>query len=227
MTNDRDKPRRASSHWDDAQRAEHSREIRERARSHPHGVPIVTGEIETVPPDPATPESLDEVTSPHDIIARELTATERALLHTIGGEEESGPLSLLVKLATRVNDIKRVERRDNRARADQILETTGQGSLVDRVASMERALRWWKGAVLAALLAAAGSLVAVGKGLYERGEREGGDAIRLQTLERDTQQLRLDLRDVREDARRHNDRSGWLTPPSSPTTPASTKGFAP
>lgn len=197
---------------DDDERAAIGAEHR-RARSHPA--------IADEPDEPAAPEpSPQEITSPIALVLRDLTLEERTFVALLGGDpDNAGQLGVVAKLATRVNEVKVEERTGNQARADEHLQLTGNGTLIDRVTRIERLIKWLGGLVLSAVLTAVGSFVAVGKGLYERGEREGADAIRIQTLERDTQQLRLDLRDVREDARRHDNRGGWFVPPASKGPP--------
>lgn len=59
-----------------------------------------------------------------------------------------------------------------------------------RVALLERAQRRWIALALSALTAASGSIVAVGKGIYDRGAREGAAEIRLQHVEHEVLRLR-------------------------------------
>jgi len=137
------------------------------------------------------------------------------------------------ELWTHIERVARRSVRRHRNTSDRIAEvhaSAGNQHIGDRVAKIEKQLKWWQGVALSALVAAAGSLVAVGKGLYERGEREGRDGMRLEQVEHAIEQNRLDIRDMRRwfDGRRYSDTTptgaSWSfptpEPPSASMSPA-------
>jgi len=90
-----------------------------------------------------------------------------------------------------ITPIERPPRHEERAATIARIDT--------RLGVVERSLKTWQALVIAALLGAIGSLVAVGTRLYERGERAGADAVRLDRVERAVEQLQHDLFSRRKD----------------------------
>jgi hypothetical protein len=221
---------RKRSHWGDDERDAVGRGHRH--RTSPHGNPIarpVDVDALAEPPEDSdgTPESDDglpsdaELTGPSDLILSDPVARE---------------------IWNHIENVARRGVRRHRNTSDRITQVhadAGNQHLGTRIAKVEKQLKWWQGVALSALVAASGSLVAVGKGLFERGEKEGRDAIRLEVVERGIEQNRLDMRDLRrlldDRGRRYFDSSAtgasWLLPPSSPPaatmSPAPPKGIKP
>lgn len=100
-------------------------------------------------------EIVDVVTSPVDMLSRELTETQRELASNLGVDLDS-PVSFgdFVKLLDRVNDVKR---------------SAGPS---DEIRSMRVKVNVMWALLLAALIAAGGSLVTVARSLKDSGKEE-------------------------------------------------------
>lgn len=59
----------------------------------------------------------------------------------------------------------------------------------ERVDAFEKKLKWWQALAIAAITTAGTALVTVAKGLYERGEKEGVNEMRLRQLEKTQEQI--------------------------------------
>lgn len=127
-----------------------------------------------------------------------------------GPTEQVEESEVLTEIWSHIN--RAVERLDagRRQTSNQVMElAAGSGpsavkALQDKVSAMERTVRVLVGLLIAALTAAGGSLVAVGRGLYDRGAHEGGDAIRLDHVERAVDRMRDDIRALDERMGRHS-----------------------
>jgi hypothetical protein len=179
-----------------------------RRRSSPLGVPVVTVD----PPSDGIPDAeRDEITSPVDLLARELTDAERELCDKIGEARHISPQS-----PATISDLIKVlghnERADKRARRDSAnrdMEIAGsKGPPLERLEKVEGRMRIVWALLCAIGTAATGSAVTVAKGLYEKGADEGALKIKLEHLERDAERLRLELKEVRERADRAARRNG-------------------
>lgn len=190
---------RKRSHWGDDERATVGSDHRRRAQSMSEAQQDVSD---------GTPES-DEL--PADA---ELTGpSERIMADPVACE-----------LWAHIENVARrgVQRHRNASdRIAQVHADAGNQHLGSRVARVEKQLRWWQGIALAALTAAGGSLFAVAKGLYERGEKEGRSEIRLEVVERTLEQHRIDIRELRDRSGRRvdpqPDRAGWVLPAPTQT----------
>lgn len=173
-------PIRGVSMWDDDQRAQIGAEHRriDRSRSSP-GIDL--------PPDlPRTgiEDALRnlELTSPSPLVMSDPVAME---------------------LWERIDRYMLRIEGNRRQTADHVMEIKAShgGQAIEQIRSdvdgLKRVVRWLIGLLIAALTAAGGSLVAVGRGLYDRGAHEGGDAVRLDHVERAIDRISNDMRDVR------------------------------
>jgi hypothetical protein len=215
--------KRARSHWGDDERIAAGRD--HRRRTEPRGIPATAVSEQDLRELEDTDESDGAPTDdlPNDA---ELTGPSELILES--------PVAMEIwRHIERVNKRGVRRHRDTGDRISQVHADAGNQHLGTRIAKVEKQLKWWQGVALSALVAAAGSLVAVGKGLYERGEREGRDGMRLEQVEHAVEQNRLDIRDIRrlfdEHGRRYFDSTptgaGWSFP--SPSTPAPSMSPAP
>lgn len=164
------------------------------AATAPRGVPI----LDAVPvlTDP------DEVTSPVELLLRELTEEERQyrreLDEKLGAHtsiEAPATHGDLLKLAMAFASLKKEDRRARRKSADHTLEVLGEkGPPIERLSAVERKMRVVWALLAAAGTAAAGSLITVAKGLYERGADDGAARVRLERIEKDVERLERDVR---------------------------------
>jgi len=167
--------------WSDDRRAEVGAELRriERQRSSP--------DIE-LPPDRPDHDPL-EMTGPSDLIMADPVARE-IWQH-------------IDNVFWRVNQ-------SGRKTADHVLEVKAShgGVAIEQlrndVDALKRVVRWLIGLLIAAMTAAAGSLITVGRELYDRGAHEGGDAVRLEHVERALDRMREDMRTEIERVGRHS-----------------------
>lgn len=182
-------PVRGVSLWTDDRRAEVGADHRrqERARSSP----------EIRPPEPAadTVGVVEDMLAAYDLTSPSpLVEGDNALMEVWRHIDRS-----IAKLDDR-----------RRTTANHVLELkASQGSeaidkLRQEVDALKRFDRWIIGGILTALMAAGGSLVAVGRGLYDRGAHEGADGVRLEHVERAIDRLRDDLRDIADHPGRHS-----------------------
>lgn len=222
MSDEQDPPRRKRSHWGDDERDAVGRGHRTRTVTTPRGYaePHVTeqqlSDLEDADQSDGTPEehadlpSDAELTGPSDLVLSD--ALGRELYKTIEHVARRG-----VQRHRNTSDL-----------ISQVHADAGNQHVGARVSRIEKQLKWWQGVALSALVAAAGSLIAVGKGLYERGEHEGRDGMRLEQVEHGVEQQRLDLRDLRrlfdERTRRYFDNAptgaSWSFPEPLPTAAA-------
>jgi hypothetical protein len=187
-------------------------EALKRRRSSPLGIPIVTADE----PSDGTPEPTDPdaVTSPVDLLARELNEHEQEMCNRLGAARHISPqspatISDLIKVIARVNDVKVEDRRSRRGSADRALEVLGEkGPPLERLAKVEGRMRIVWAVLITAATLATGSAVTVAKGLYEKGADEGALKIKLEHIERDAERLRIELKEVRERADRAARRNG-------------------
>ena len=225
MTDDRDKPRRAaSSRWDDDKRATDGRDHRKRTtptghRTVPDATPEPTPEDED---SDGTPLSGDDLPSDAELTG----PSERVLADPIALDlwhHADHVARRAVRRGQRAND------RINAVHADAGNHT---GAAVKKQQTQVRVI--W-GLLVAIGTASGGSLIAVAKGLYEKGADEGALKIRLEHFERDLERNRLELRDLRDriDDRNNGrngrrrfdsqpDRAGFLTPPLPAPAPKGT-----
>lgn len=181
-------PVRGVSLWTDDQRAqvgaEHRRQDRARISA---AIEVPRAQL----PEAAEPIQADslEMTSPSDLVTR-----DRALMEIWEHIEH---------VFSRVD----VARRQT---ADHVLELQAShgGVAIEKlrgdVDALKRVVRWLIGLLIAALTAAGGSLITVGREIYDRGAHEGGDAVRLEHVERATDRLRDDMRDIIDRLGRHS-----------------------
>jgi hypothetical protein len=221
--------KRKRSLWGDEERDAIGRAHRRRTSPHGYPVPEVTEqqlrELETIDESDGSP--VDDL--PADA---ELTGPSELVLENPVAMELWNHIERVARRGVR-------RHRDTSDRITQVHADAGNQHLGSRVAKIEKQLKWWQGVALSALVAAAGSLVAVGKGLYERGEKEGRDGVRLEQVERAYEQLRTDYRDLRrlfdDRSRRYFDTSptgaSWSFPqpaaPAASMSPAPPKGTKP
>lgn len=162
-------------------------------RSAPLGVPV------GFPEKPAP----QEVTDPVDFWTRDPNDDARKLINELGIDGDKGvTLVQFVKLLIRQNDLERRRIKSDTDRqqtqhmlANQILEMN-QAISPDHIIEMDRRLasaeRWRKSVskiVLATVIAAAGSLGGLGAMLWHRATQEGGDAVRLERVEKDLEKF--------------------------------------
>lgn len=203
-----DRPKRAPSIMGDEARANIGRAHRKK----PTPLPF------DAVPEPSDP---DEVTSPVALLLRELTDDEQQQRDELCETQRISPQSpatveQLLKVAAGLAAVKKQEKRDRRESANQALEVLGKkGPPIERLDALERKMRLVWALLGAAGTAAAGSIVTVGKGLYERGADEGALKIRLEHHERDAERLRVELRDLRD--RLDDNRAGRRRPTSDST----------
>ena len=200
MSNDDKTPRQRGlrlsgtrGHMNDDERAEVGalHRLRDRTLTAPRGVPVHIGIDDKTPPPTsetwAEPESLAgvDLTAPNDLIMGDPVA-EHIWAHV-------------------ANVWDRIEK-SHRATANRVLDLAASsgpkavddlkievGVLRDDVKMLKRDSRLLKILITAALTAAGGAVITVAKGIYERGEREGGDAVRLEHVERAIDRLRDDI----------------------------------
>jgi hypothetical protein len=191
-----------------------------RRRSSPLGVPIVAADE----PSDGTPlESSDEITSPVDLLAREPTDDETEMCRELVAKtsyispQSPATISDFIKVVKRLNDVKTEERRARRDSANRDLELAGaKGPPLERLSAIEHKMRIVWALLVAIGTAAAGSIVTVAKGLYERGEGEGAQKIRLEHFERDNERLRVELKELRERVDRNGRRLDYPLPKVNP-----------
>jgi hypothetical protein len=225
VSDDTTKPgKRKRSHWGDDERDAVGRE--HRRRTSPHGCPIVEPTRADVDELAATYGESDG--TPHDDLPAdaELTGPSDLVLDNPVALELWGHIERVARRGVR-------RHRDASDRIAQVHADAGNQHLGARISKVEKQLKWWQSIALSALVTAAGSLVAVGKGLFERGEREGRDGARLEQVERAYEQLRTDYRELRhvidDRGRRYFDTSptgaSWSFP--QPAAPAASMSPAP
>lgn len=213
---------------DDDQRAEIGLAHR-RAESLAFGVPIVN-----IPPQSQigsgalmTPDPNDPLTEPYVLIERALSDDQEETFRRLK-RPTSTPANLghVIKSIDHTNKaVVRLEATD-RTLANSVIELQKSvgaeaiSDLQDVVAEQGRKISLLLKLLAAVATAAGGSLIAVGKGLYERGTHEGADAVRLEHVEFSIKDIWQDIRS-RDRAPRGfdpstSDRAGWLVPPIAP-----------
>lgn len=158
--------------WSDDQRAEVGAELRRIERQRTSAVMDVPREL---PPeyDPI------EMTGPSDLVMADPVARE---------------------IWQHVDNLFWRAAQSGRKTADHVLDIKAShgGVAIDNlrndVDSLKRVVKWLIGLLIAAVTAAAGSLITVGRELYDRGAHEGGDAVRLEHVERALDRMREDMR---------------------------------
>jgi hypothetical protein len=188
----RDKPRRRF--WSDSDRAR----VGQRARTAPPE-PVLDRDSDGTPAAAADEEN----TNPIELLCaaptpdvRELAEQLAAALH----RDRTSPATIEQLAALYLHDRKVRERTRDAAHhaADAAAElAAAKVPAVERLAALERDAKFAKKVIAAALTLALGSAGATVKNLYARGVDEGAYRTRIEHLERDSEQLRLELRDLR------------------------------
>lgn len=181
-----DKPRRPT-YWGDEERAQVG-------APHRRPTPLPFDAV----PEPRDP---DEVTSPVELLLREPTDEDREyareLDEKLTGRSLQSPATYadLLKVAAALATVKKDSKRERRESANQTLQVAASKlPPLERLDTIERKVRVMWALLGAALTAAAGSAITVGKGLYERGASEGAQQYRMERLEKDVERLERELR---------------------------------
>lgn len=118
-------------------------------------------------------EDPDHVTSPIDLLSRELTATQHELARDLGIDLEA-PVSFaqFVKLIERVNDVKKEERKGHREQSNRLLTAMGKRPPAEEMQRLRVKVNIMWALLLMALIAAGSSLVTVAKYLKDSGKEE-------------------------------------------------------
>lgn len=171
-------PVRGISLWDDDQRAQVGAEHRRQEQRSSPGLSV-----------PQEQNDIDDMTSPSSLVSRD---------------------DALMEIWEHIEHVfKRVDvaRRQTANHVMEIKASHG-GDAIDKlrgdVDALKRVVRWLIGLLIAALTAAGGSLFTVARELYDRGAHEGGDAVRLEHVERAIDRIRDDMRDIVEHSGRHS-----------------------
>lgn len=228
---------RTRSEWDDDRRAtDHAEWRARRARrdAPPLGVPVPDYGDPT--PDFNADRDEREITRPEAIFERGLTDEERLNLGKTGRDPDSpAPFGQLFKVGARLHQLEQrrarsdtEQRRRDRVLANELLAVREAVSpdhiqkLDARLSSTETTLRGARRIMIAGILAAAGSLGGVGKVVLDSAGQRGGDAVRLQQLERAVDRLQGAIDQLRLEIGRHTlldtpdaaDRVGLLVSPA-------------
>jgi hypothetical protein len=191
--------------------------------------PLLTEPIERQLGAPE-PELEDEVTSPHDMLERDLSQSEIAIIEqSRRNANDAATYADVVKLAETLTKARREERSNNKERSDQLmalLAKTPPGEEIEkrvtgqdkRLSDLEGSMKVFKAVIFLVVGTGGGSLGIIAERIWDRAEREGEAAIRLQHVESAVEQMRQDIRDQH----RYSpaaERPSWLQPPTKEAKP--------
>ena len=198
-----------------------------RSEAHAFGVPVVQTDPNIKLATSATGETNQvELTSPYDLVERGFTDDQKETSRRL-----QRPLDAPANIGHVIKSIDHTNKAVERLRAtdaklgDSVLklEQSVGAEAIEKLTSQVDELTRKNATVLKLLFAVAtaagGSLIAVGKGLYERGAHEGADAVRLDHIESAVREHEQDIRRLDREPRGYTQpSSGWLVPPSTTST---------
>lgn len=135
----------------------------------------------------------DEITSPHDLLDRDLSQSQIEIIRNTRREgNDPATYADIVKLTDALYRARKQEKSNNVERDQQLATLLGSkpGDLMARFQAMESSVKSHNRLVKWGFGLALGSLISVGTFLYTRGLNEGSTATRINYIERDVDRLR-------------------------------------